>query len=263
MNGYPIHQNLSTSFVNFAALVRHLRDLQFTGCVKLELSSYEAEIIFTTKDRVQAREYDRLVGRISQGEHAFRRILVRAREPFGRIQVVRTDAVESIELIKKPFVDERIITGARVGAVELSGSSTTSRTENLGPRRREEVRNLAAELLSVFQDSFSRTGMSFEQAFDNACQFVSEEFSFLDPEKGDVKFRDGQLTFVTLPETARLFHGLTTALRHILDRLNGAPNYSKLLVYTRHRLQQHTSLKHSSYAANGLIVYVDNLLERN
>lgn len=259
MNGYPIHQNLSTSFVNFAALVRHLRDLQFTGCVKLELSSYEAEIIFTTKDRVQAREYDRLVGRISQGEHAFRRILVRAREPFGRIQVVRTDAVESFERIRKPFVDERIITGARVGAVGVS-STAVGHAETLGPRRREEVRKLAGELLGVFEDSFSRTGMSFEQAFDNACQFVSEEFSFLDPEKGDVKFRGGELTFNHQPETVRLFDGLTTALKHILDRLNGVPTYAKLLVYTRHRLQQHTSLKHSSYSANGLVEIIDKIV---
>lgn len=260
MNGYPIHQNLSTSFVNFAALVRHLRDLQFTGCIKLELSSYEAEIIFTTKDRVQAREYDRLVGRISQGEHAFRRILVRAREPFGRIQVVRTDAIESIERIKKPFVDERIITDARVRAVETSGTTTVGAV-SLGPRRREEIRKLASDLLGVFEDSFSRTRMSFEDAFDNACQFVCEDFSFLDPEKGDVKFRGGQLTFGEQPETAKLFDGLTTALQHILDRLKSVPSYSKLLVYTRHRLQQHTSLKHTSYSANGLIVYIDKLIE--
>lgn len=260
MNGYPIHQNLSTSFVNFAALVRHLRDLQFTGCVKLELSSYEAEIIFTTKDRVQAREYDRLVGRISQGEHAFRRILVRAKEPFGRIQVVRTDAIESIERIKKPFVDDRIITGARVNALEIGSNTATVLSENLGPRRREEVRKLAGELLGVFEDSFSRTGMSFEQAFDNACQFVSEEFAFLDPEKGDVKFHGGELIFTQQPETARLFDGLTTALKHILDRLSGVPTYAKLLVYTRHRLQQHTSLKHSSYSANGLVEIIDKII---
>lgn len=259
MNGYPIHQNLSTSFVNFAALVRHLRGLQFTGTVKLELSSYEAEIIFTTRDRIQAREYDRLVGRISQGEHAFRRILVRSREPFGRIQVIRTDAVESFELIKKPFVDERIITGARVATVDISGLADL-RAENLGPRRSEEVRKLAGELLGVFEDSFSRTGMSFEQAFENACQFVSEDFSFLDPEDGDVKFRSGELSFQNQPDTARLFDGLTTALKHILDRLSGVSTYTKLVIYTRHRLQAYTSQKHTTYAHYGLLPCVDRLL---
>ena len=261
MNGFPIHQNLSTSFVNFSALVRHLRDLQVTGCVKLELSSYEAEIIFTTKDRVQAREYDRLVGRISQGEHAFRRILVRAREPFGRIQVVRTDAVESIERIKKPFVDDRIITGARVNALEIGSGPATVLSKDLGPRRREEVRKLAGELLGVFEDSFSRTGMSFEQAFQNACQFISEDFPFLEPEKGDMKYTDGVLEFTQQPAFSELFNGLVTALNHILDRLKTSANYTKLLVYTRHRLQMHTSNMHSAYTRYNLLPCIDRLFK--
>lgn len=113
MNSQPIHQNLSTSFVNLSALVRHLRRLQFTGSVRLELSSYEAEIIFTQKNRVQAREYDRLAGRISQGEEAFKRILTRSREPFGRIQVLRIDPVETANYLRKPFVDDRIIADAK------------------------------------------------------------------------------------------------------------------------------------------------------
>jgi hypothetical protein len=73
MRGNPIHENLSTAFVDLTALVRHLRGLQFVGSVRLEFASYEAEIFFTPTKRIQAREYDRLAGRIAQGERALER----------------------------------------------------------------------------------------------------------------------------------------------------------------------------------------------
>ena len=65
MNKYPIHKNLNTSFVNLAALVRHLKGLQFVGSVQIELSSYEAEIEFGEDGSVKAREQDHIAGRLS------------------------------------------------------------------------------------------------------------------------------------------------------------------------------------------------------
>ena len=71
MNRDPIHQNLNTSFVNLGALVRYLRSLQFVGSIRVDFSSYEADIILNGSRAVRAREYDHIAGRISQGEHAF------------------------------------------------------------------------------------------------------------------------------------------------------------------------------------------------
>src|SRR5688572_30522794 len=109
MRGKPIHENLSTAFVDLRALVRHLRGLQFVGTVRLEFASYEAEIYFTPAGRIQAREYDRLVGRIAQGEPAFRRILGRAKEPMGRIHVLPAGAKETAARMRKTFVDDRLV----------------------------------------------------------------------------------------------------------------------------------------------------------
>src|SRR6187200_2749114 len=109
MKKQPIHQNLNTSFVNVGALVRYLRQLQFVGSIRVEMSSYEADIIFTSSKTIQAREYDHIAGRISQGEHALQRILIRSKEPHGRVHVFK--AVEGYGGADdvSVFVDKSII----------------------------------------------------------------------------------------------------------------------------------------------------------
>ena len=48
--------------------MRYLRGLQFVGSIRIELSSYEADIIFTSTNKITAREYDHIAGRISHGD---------------------------------------------------------------------------------------------------------------------------------------------------------------------------------------------------
>src|SRR6476620_11561615 len=114
-----IHRNLSTTFVDIDGLVRHLRDLQFVGVVHIELCSYEADIIFTATKRLQARERDHAAGLTSQGADAFRRILVRAREPHGRLHVYQsmTNADD-----RKIHIDEAIAARARLTVTGNSDS---------------------------------------------------------------------------------------------------------------------------------------------
>lgn len=87
MKNRLFYENLDTSFVNLAALVRYLRARRFTGNVRIELGGYEGEIILTAENEVRARERDHASGRIAEGEQAFQRLLIRAREPGGTINV--------------------------------------------------------------------------------------------------------------------------------------------------------------------------------
>ncbi|HLA94263.1 MAG TPA: hypothetical protein VK612_00985, partial [Pyrinomonadaceae bacterium] len=212
MKGFPIHQNLSTSFVNLSALVSHLRGLQFTGSVRVELSSYEAEIIFTSLNRVQAREYDRLAGRIAQGEHAFKRILVRAREPFGRIHVLRSDPRESAAYVKKAFVDERIASDARRtisgrGDTRVKGRFVGLKKINLKPIDDAAAVILATELLLTVSDAFEKIDLNFEEVFQNACAFVCETHTFLDPQNAMFVFDNGEIRLSERVTTSELFDG--------------------------------------------------------
>src|SRR5215210_6521936 len=108
MKKEPIHQNLNTSFVDVGALVRYLRGLQFVGSIRIELSSYEADIVFTSSKTIIAREYDHIAGRISHGQQALQRILIRAKEPHGRIHVYKAGDGDGTV-----FIDKSIVSGAR------------------------------------------------------------------------------------------------------------------------------------------------------
>lgn len=97
MKNRPIHENLDTSFVNLSALVRYLRRRQFVGNVRVELSGYEADIVLTAGNQMRVREHDRIAGRIAEGEEALQRLLIRAREPGGIINVYQTAAEDETE----------------------------------------------------------------------------------------------------------------------------------------------------------------------
>jgi hypothetical protein len=97
MKNRPIHENLDTSYVNLSALVRYLRRRQFCGNIRVELSGYEAEITLTGENQMRVREHDRIAGRVADGDEALQRILIRAREPGGIINVY-----QSVEEEKPP-----------------------------------------------------------------------------------------------------------------------------------------------------------------
>ena len=101
MKNRPVHENLDTSYVNLSALVRYLRRRQFVGNIRVELSGYEADITLTAQNEMRIREHDRIAGRISEGEEALQRLLIRAREPGGIINVYQ--AVEAEKKFAPPI----------------------------------------------------------------------------------------------------------------------------------------------------------------
>ena len=102
MKNRPVHENLDTSYVNLSALVRYLRRRQFAGNIRVELSGYEADITLTAQNVMRVREHDRIAGRISEGEEALQRLLIRAREPGGIISVYQAVEGEIAPAIEEP-----------------------------------------------------------------------------------------------------------------------------------------------------------------
>lgn len=101
MNNRPVHENLDTSFVNLSALVKYLRRRQFVGSVKIQLNGYTADIFLSDGNQLKVSEHDLLSGRISEGEEALQRILIRAREPGGTINVFQQIS-DVTEILEKP-----------------------------------------------------------------------------------------------------------------------------------------------------------------
>ncbi|MEQ1761663.1 MAG: hypothetical protein ABL984_00825 [Pyrinomonadaceae bacterium] len=264
MKGSPIHQNLSTSFVDLSLLVRFLRDRRFTGTVRVEWEGYDGEIFFTRSPRIHAREYDRSIGRIAQGQNAFRRILQRSRRPSGKIRIVKNDPERTADVLRKPFVDDRILAQAR-GTVFGKGDKLAALPREVPPPAtvlRDDTRAalLATDLLLSFKEAFEKTKVKFDTAFAIACELKADEFPFLDPDSDDFSFYKDEIFIISTVDTLDLFDGIVSALRHILDRLAADGRFTNCAVYLRHRLQLHLSTRNNEYRDLRLTSIVDRLI---
>lgn len=101
----PIHENLDTAYINLSALIVYLRRRQFIGKVRVELNSYEADIVFEPNNKVKIREHDILSGRRAEGKEALNRLLVRAREAGGTVNVYQS-TIQEVEPIAQQPIDE-------------------------------------------------------------------------------------------------------------------------------------------------------------
>lgn len=145
MKNHPIHKNLDTSFVNVSALVRYLRRRQFVGNVRIELSGYEAEIFLGDGNALRVREHDRIAGRVAEGEEALQRILIRAREPGGIVNVFQTVADEEIieEIIaEKPEKVANPFQNIKPSSV-LTASAPNGKAQIITPK--VEIKEIVAE----------------------------------------------------------------------------------------------------------------------
>jgi len=257
MSKLPIHKNLNTSFVNLAALVRHLRSLQFVGSIQIELSSYEAEIEFTEGGTIMAREQDHTAGRISFGEEALQRIMIRAKESGGLIHVYKSSAFTGPGDV---FIDEAISAGARrmaagplEAAVWLNERSTDLFAnppaaevpipkpdvvlEHANTDNWAELLGLISEVLQTVDGSLAKANFNFADAFRNACGFVSVDHPFLDPESDVFSYEDGYISVRKQLANRELISGVMAALGRIMLRLREDPYFGNVFHQTMHRLR--------------------------
>lgn len=256
---YPIHENMNTSFVNLAGLVRYLHGLQFVGTISIELSSYEAVIEFTAENTMRARENDHFSGRASSGEDALQRILIRAKEPGGLVHVFQETPSE---LPKTAYVDRSIAAGANrmvTGTadtpvrnfgdaarglehlpVPVNDNPLANGNGKTNPEADEnwvELLDLISELLTTVDESLSKTNIHFTDAFKNACGFISNEHPFLDPDSDVFSYAEGFISVRQRLAPKDLTAGVIVALGHIMDRLREDAYFGNVYHLTLHRIR--------------------------
>lgn len=257
MKKHPIHQNLSTSFVDLPSLIRHLRDLQFVGSIRVELSSYEGEIIFTGSPKLRAREHDRVRGRISMGEQAFVRILSRAREPYGRIHVYQSLGGQPDDEV---FIDEMILSSARQMLSDV-GDRIVHHFANGKVTPKIGIADLLAELVSTVDRSVSMADLNFCVAFANACRELSWEFPFIDPDKQLVRYEAGRLRVEGPDDESELAEAVCKALITVFHRLKNEPRLAAAFETARQGVQMLAIRNLKEYERHGLSEKVSKLLE--
>lgn len=274
MSQLPIHQNLNTSFVNLASLVRHLRGLQFVGSVRIELSSYEAEINFADGGSIRAREQDHIAGRLSFGEDALSRIMIRSKEPGGLIHVFKDSETDTDSRV---FVDETIAAEARkmaaVPVESAAGEIRSSLMENIytgvavaempipkptGILNAEsaeswtELLALVSELMQTVDESLAKGGINFADLFRNACGFISLDYPFLDPDSDVFSYDGGYISVRQRLASRDLISGIMTALARIMRRLHEDPYFGSVYHQTMHRIRVLANRRKLQFEAFGL-----------
>lgn len=264
MKKQPIHQNLSTSFVNVGALVRHLRQLQFVGSIRVELSSYEADIIFTSSKTIQAREYDHIAGRISHGEHALQRILIRSKEPHGRVHVYR--AVEGYAGTDggPVFVDKAIIVDAREMAASGGGTAATEKGFEfvLSNRDSENALLLAAlsDILRTVDEALAQGNLSFTSAFQLSCDSIAAAYPFMDKNRHAMIYKKGEIRLNVPAEASSIAAAVFDALKPIFTRLRAEQKYELLFRTLTDDLRESAAERRTEYVRLGLMKYIEDLL---
>ncbi len=272
MEKHPIHKNLNTSFVDLAGLIRHLRSLQFVGSVQIELSSYEAEIEFSEDGSIMAREQDLIAGRLSFGDEALQRIIIRSKEPGGMINVYKYDSGVDLNSV---FVDAMIAEDARRMASgpaakafrpsakmeEYFSNSATADIPIPKPavgfdsdslENWTELLGLISELLQSVDDSMAKGNLNFQEVFRNACGFVSFEYPFLDPETDVFSYGDGYITVRQKIASQELIGGVISAVQRITQRLREDPFFGNTYHLTMHRLRVLVNQRRLQYDSFGL-----------
>lgn len=264
MKKEPIHQNLSTSFVNVGALVRYLRGLQFVGSIRIELASYEAEIMFTESNTIRAREYDHIAGRISHGEHALERILVRAKESHGRINVYKGTAGYPGRDDGSVFVDKKIMTSARDLATSHGGTITDIGRVNVRNDSNGNSALILSELsylLRVVDQSLASRKLSFAGAFRVACDGVARDYPFVHSSRGALTYKNGELSLhAPSADPDVVASAVFAALRPIFRRLHSEVKYSDLWDVMIERLRELSTERRTELINLGLMGRVENLL---
>jgi hypothetical protein len=201
----PRHRNLDTAYVNLAALLRYLRGRDFKGRVHVLLDEYEADVYLEGASEPQVQEIDHAAGRRAEGEAALQRLLVRAREPGGQINVYADDDDELPE--DEPWTE--LSTGLASGNASLEPEEITWR----------DVLSLSGQLIAAVERAALSFGADFNTVFRNARLELADDFPLLDPSAQRFQYAQGAVRVSVAPEVNSYLSGISEALRRVVDRL--------------------------------------------
>lgn len=251
--------------MNVAALVRYLRNLQFVGSIRLELSSYEADITFTTSRTIIAREYDHIAGRISQGSDALKRILTRAREPHGRVHVYKAVEGYAGSNDVSVFIDRAILARAREMAANTGGKNASlAQYEfvlNGSDGESALVLGELSELLRAIDEILAKGRLSFAAAFGLACDAIARDYPFMSSDGRALRYKDGEIKLRSAADVTTVVSAVFAALRPIFNRLRREKKYEALLGRLEERLHEMSSEKRNEYNRLAIMHHIEDLLD--
>ncbi|HXF42645.1 MAG TPA: hypothetical protein VNK26_02805 [Pyrinomonadaceae bacterium] len=259
--GEAVHHNLNTAFIDLRALIEHLSRLDFSGAVTLEMPSYQAEVIFLSRKRILAREYDLEAGRISQGERVLDRVLKRCELEQGQISIYRASRTNVAAYVRRPFVDERILRHALVEQCESPVPEPVILSALKNHKKSDLNLTLADELFIALSGAFAPAEFDFDCALKSAAAINADNFPVLDRLIEAIESDGAAISLLEMNIGPEILPALIRVTGHIIERLKEEKRFTTLLNRLKCRLESHFIKRRADYESLSLAHLLANMLQ--
>lgn len=222
MNTLVQLETLDTSFVNLGALIRHLRQRNFVGRVRVALEEYEADVFLEGAGEPTIWEKNHTTGRGAQGKEAMDRLLVRARDPGGLITIYQgpEEATRVATLNDAAETPASVETGESPGSDEGSGSATGGVAAAFTLKIDwDELLAASGELIAAVERAVQSINEDFAAQFRAALIAIGDDYPFLDPTAGGFQYADGKVQLRERPAAGAYVLSLTESLSRVVSKL--------------------------------------------
>jgi hypothetical protein len=199
-------ESLSTSYVNLAALIRYLRERQFTGAIHVALDKYEADVFLHGRNPATASEIDPSSRVASLKDGAMERLLVHAREPNGTITVFEGKPTEIAEPTDAPLSELQV----RAEGKEAAPAEEVDW---------DDLLQTSGEVIAAVERAIQSVGADFTDSFRFVRIELGDDYPFLDPTTAELKYRSGKVSLDERPGVNVYVGGLSECLRRVVNKM--------------------------------------------
>jgi len=220
MNTLVPLETLDTSFVNLGALIRHLRQRNFVGRVKVALEDYEADVFLSGAEEPSIWEKNHATGRGAQGKEAMDRLLVRARDPGGLITIYQGEEAgsveESLHAEGETSATREIRESPRLGGTSATGGVMSPLTVETDW---DELLAASGQLIAAVERAVESVNEDFADYFRSALIAIGDDYPFLDPTAGVFQYTDAKAQLLEYPDARVYISSLSESLRRVVSEL--------------------------------------------
>jgi hypothetical protein len=237
----PFLQNLDTTFVNLWSLLRKLTQQGFVGRVHVEWPDYSADVFLDGSGTPFVREVDREANTETIEQGALHRVVLRARETPGTINVfsgieeatvprpaaavseppasLETSAASGPKTFHEAPIETKIETAPSLSAPEHAPPISTPEDVYRSGSYQDWPAILGAtgELIAAIERGINAVGGDFTSLFNAVRLELADDYVFLDPIAQTFRFSEGVASLKQEPDVSVFVTGLSEALRRTIN----------------------------------------------
>ena len=216
MNQVVKLEKLDTGFVNLGALLRHLRQLNFVGRVKVVMEGYEAEVFLQGAEEPRIWEENLTTGSSAEGKDALERLLVRSRDPGGVITIFEgTDESRNEGTAHPPSQPTVNPQSTLAAAITDDGLPTAQAAETDW----DLLLAASGELIGGVERAVRSVNEDFAARFRATLIEMGDDYPFLDPTAGLLDYHEGKVALHERPAVSDFVTSLSEGLRRLVTRI--------------------------------------------